>query len=164
MFASFFPSPKKFLLSAIAWFFASLLLWYGLFDGMAAQFSLMREALPTIEGSRPPFLNPDKVWLYQYILLVTVLFCVFWFFIDRNRWYWWAVCGSAVIMLVTYFQVQLGVYINNWYGDFYDLIQLGLSERGVSNIEASDYYGRLFTLVYILIPNIMILVLFSFYE
>ena len=163
MFASFFPAPKKFLLSAIAWFFASLLLWYGLFDGMAAQFSLMREALPTEEGSRPPFLNPDKVWLYQYIVLVTVLFCVIWFFIDRNRWYWWAVCGSAVIMLVTYFQVQLGVYINNWYGDFYDLIQLGLSERGVSNIEASNYYGRLFTLVYILIPNIMILVLFSFF-
>ena len=163
MFASFFPSPKKFLLSAIAWFFVSLLLWYGLFDGMAAQFSLMREALPTVEGSRPPFLNPDKVWLYQYILLVTVLFCIAWFFIDRNRWYWWAVCGSAVIMLVTYFQVQLGVYINNWYGDFYDLIQLALSERGVSNVEASDYYGRLFTLVYILIPNILILVLFSFF-
>ena len=130
---------------------------------MAAQFSLMREALPTVEGSRPPFLNPDKVWLYQYILLVTVLFCIAWFFIDRNRWYWWAVCGSAVIMLVTYFQVQLGVYINNWYGDFYDLIQLALSERGVSNVEASDYYGRLFTLVYILIPNILILVLFSFF-
>ena len=163
MFASFFPSPKKFLLSAIAWFFVSLLLWYGLFDGMAAQFSLMREALPTVEGSRPPFLNPDKVWLYQYILLVTVLFCIAWFFIDRNRWYWWAVCGSAVIMLVTYFQVQLGVYINNWYGDFYDLIQLALSERGVSNVEASDYYGRLFTLGYILIPNILILVLFSFF-
>ena len=96
MFASFFPSPKKFLLSAIAWFFVSLLLWYGLFDGMAAQFSLMREALPTVEGSRPPFLNPDKVWLYQYILLVTVLFCIAWFFIDRNRWYWWAVCGCLL--------------------------------------------------------------------
>ena len=130
MFISFFPSPKKFLLSAVVWFFASLALWYGLFDGMAAQFSLMREALPTADGARPPFLNPDKVWLYQYIVLVTALFCVAWFFIERNRWYWWAVCGSAVILLVTYFQVQLGVYINNWYGDFYDLIQLALSERG----------------------------------
>ena len=163
MFISFFPSPKKFLLSAVVWFFASLALWYGLFDGMAAQFSLMREALPTADGARPPFLNPDKVWLYQYIVLVTALFCVAWFFIERNRWYWWAVCGSAVILLVTYFQVQLGVYINNWYGDFYDLIQLALSERGVSNITADEYYGRLLTLLFILIPNILILVLFAFF-
>ena len=163
MFASFFPSPKKFLLSAVVWFFASLALWYGLFDGMAAQFSLMREALPTDDGARPPFLNPDKVWLYQYIVLVTALFCVAWFFIERNRWYWWAVCGSAVILLVTYFQVQLGVYINNWYGDFYDLIQLALSEKDTSNISSSEYYGRLLTLLFILIPNILVLVLFAFF-
>jgi len=163
MFDSFFPSPKKFLLSGIAWFFASLLLWYGLLDGMAEQFSLMREALPTEEGKRPPFLNPDKVWLYQYIVLVTVAFCIFWFFIDRNRWYWWAVCGTAVILLVTYFQVQLGVYINNWYGDFYDMLQLALSERGVSNVTAEEFYGKLLTLLYILVPNILVLVLFSYF-
>jgi len=163
MFDSFFPSPRKFLLSAIVWFFASLFLWYGLFDGMAAQFSLMREALPTEEGQRPPFLNPDKVWLYQYIVMVTALFCLAWFFIDRNRWYRWAVCGSALILLVTYFQVQLGVYINNWYGDFYDMIQLALSERGVSNVTAAEFYGKLLTLLYILIPNILLLVLFSFF-
>lgn len=163
MFDSFFPSPKKFLMSAIVWFFGSLFLWYGLFDGMAAQFSLMREALPTEDGQREPFLNPDKVWLYQYIIIVTALFCAAWFFIERNRWYWWAVVGSAVILLVTYFQVQLGVYINNWYGDFYDMIQLALSERGVSNVTSEEFYGKLITLLYILIPNIMVLVLFSYF-
>jgi len=163
MFVSFFPAPRKFLLSIVAWFFVSLLLWYGLFDGLAAQFSLMREALPTVEGERPPFLNPDKVWLYQYIVLVTALFCVAWFFIDRNKWYWWAVCGSAIILLVTYFQVQLGVYINNWYGDFYDLLQLALSDEGNSVITSADFYGRLFTLLYILVPNIIVLVLFAFF-
>jgi peptide/bleomycin uptake transporter len=163
MFESFFPSPKKFFLSAVVWFFVCLALWFGLFDGMAAQFSLMREALPATEGGRPPFLNPDKVWLYQYIVLVTALFCVAWFFIDRNRWYWWAVCGSAIILLVTYFQVQLGVYINNWYGDFYDLIQLALSEKGTSKITTEQFYGRLLTLLFILIPNILVLVLFAFF-
>lgn len=163
MFASFFPSPKKFFLSAIAWFFVSLAIWYGFADGLAAQFSLMREALPTEEGQRPPFLNPDKVWLYQFIIVVTALFCLAWFFIERNRWYWWAVCGSAIILLVTYFQVQLGVYINNWYGDFYDLIQLALSDRGTQVITATQFYGKLFTLLYILIPNIIVLVLFAFF-
>ena len=150
-------------MSAVVWFFASLFLWYGLFDGLAGQLSLMREALPTEEGQRPPFLNPDKVWLYQYIVIVTVLFCIAWFFIERNRWYWWAVCGSALILLVTYFQVQLGVYINNWYGDFYDLIQLALSERGVSNVSSEQFYGQLLTLLYILVPNILLLVLFSYF-
>ena len=163
MFQSFFPRPKVFFLSAVGWFFATLLIWYGFADGLASTFSLMREALPTEEGQRPPFLNPDKVWVYQYIVLSTVLFCIAWFFIDRNRWYWWAVCGSALILLVSYFQVQLGVWLNNWYGDFYDMIQLALSEPGVSNVTAAQFYGQLLTALYILVPNIIILVLFAFF-
>ena len=163
MFQSFFPRPKVFFLSAIAWFFVCLAIWYGFADGLAAQFSLMREALPSVEGQRPPFLNPDKVWVYQFIVLVTVLFCIAWYFIDRNRWYRWAVCGSAVILLVSYFQVQLGVWLNNWYGDFYDLIQLALSEQGVSKITTGQFYGQLLTALYILVPNIIILVTFSFF-
>lgn len=163
MFASFFPSPKTFFLSAVAWFFITLAIWYGIADGWAAQLSFMREALPTVEGQRPPFLNPDKVWLYQYIIVVTAVFCGFWYFKERNRWYWWAVCGSALILLVSYFQVQLGVFINNWYGDFYDLIQLALSDRGTSTITPEQYFVKLFTLVYILIPNILVLVLFAYF-
>jgi peptide/bleomycin uptake transporter len=91
------------------------------------------------------------------------MFCVAWFFIDRNRWYGWAVCGSAVILLVSYFQVQLGVWLNNWYGDFYDLLQLALSEPGVSKITSEQYYGQLLTALYILVPNIIILVMFAFF-
>ena len=163
MFQSFFPRPKVFFLSAVGWFFTTLLIWYGFADGLASTFSLMREALPTEEGQRPPFLNPGKVWVYQYIVLSTVLFCIAWFFIDRNRWYWWAVCGSALILLVSYFQVQLGVWLNNWYGDFYDMIQLALSEPGVSNVTAAQFYGQLLTALYILVPNIIILVLFAFF-
>ena len=163
MFASFFPSPKTFFLSAVAWFFITLAIWYGFADGLAAQFSLMREALPTVEGQRPPFLNPDKVWVYQYILIVTVLFCVYWFFRERNKWYWWSVVGSAIILLVTYFQVQVSVWLNNWYGDFYDLIQLALSEQGTSNITADQFWGQSLTFVYVLIPNIIIAALFAFF-
>ncbi|MBX2880626.1 MAG: peptide antibiotic transporter SbmA [Granulosicoccus sp.] len=163
MFASFFPSPRKFFLSAIAWFFVTLAIWYGFADSLAAQFSLMREALPSEEGRRPPFLNPDKIWLYQYIVLVTALFCVAWYFIEKNRWYWWAVCGSALILLVSYFQVQLGVYINNWYGDFYDLLQRALSDQGNQVVEASEYWEELLTLLYILVPMVIILVMFGFF-
>lgn len=163
MFQSFFPRPRLFFLSAIAWFLVSLGLWYGFVDGLAASFSLMREALPIVEGDRPPFLTPDKVWVYQYIVLTTIAFCVAWFFIDRSKWYWWAVVGSAVILLVTYFQVQLSVWLNNWYGDFYDLIQLALSEKGTSKITSEQFYGKLLTALYILVPNIIILVTFAFF-
>ena len=163
MFQSFFPRPKVFFLSAVAWFFVTLAIWYGFADSLASTFSLMREALPTVEGVRPPFLSPEKVWVYQYIVLVTVLFCIAWFFVDRNRWYGWAVCGTAVILLVSYFRVQLGVWLNNWYGDFYDLIQLALSEQGTSNITSEQFYGQLLTALYILVPNIIILVTFAFF-
>jgi len=163
MFQSFFPRPRMFFLSALGWFLVSLAIWHGFADGLASSFSLMREALPTIEGERPPFLNPDKVWVYQYIVLTTILFCVAWFFIDRNRWYWWAVCGTAVILLVTYFQVQLSVWLNNWYGDFYDLLQLALSEKGTSKVTSEQFYGQLLTALYILVPNIIILVTFAFF-
>ncbi len=115
------------------------------------------------EGERPPFFTPEKIWVYQYITLVAIVFCVAWFFIDRNKWYGWAVCGTALILLVTYFQVQVSVWINDWYGDFYNLIQLALSEKGTSNVSSEEYYGKLLTLVYILIPNIIILVTFSFF-
>lgn len=163
MFQSFFPRPKLFFLSAIAWFLVSLGLWHGFADGLAASLSFMPEALPIIEGERPPFLTPEKVWVYQYIVLTTVLFCIAWLFIDRDKWYGWAVCGSALILLVSYFQVQLSVFINDWYGDFYNLIQKALSEKGTSNVTSEEYYGKLLTLLYILVPNIIILVTFSFF-
>lgn len=163
MFASFFPRPRQFLLSAVAWFFASLAIWYGFADGLASSLSLMREALPTVEGERPPFLDPDKVWLYQYIVLTTIVFCIGWFFVDRNKWYRWAVVGTAIILLTTYFQVQVSVWMNTWYGDFYDLIQLALSEKGTSKITSEQFYGRLRTVVYILVPNIIFAILVTFF-
>ena len=161
MFESFFPRPKQFFLSAIAWFFVTLAIWYAFADGLWPQFGLMREAVELAEGERPPFLTPEKVWLYQYIVLVTALFCLAWYFIDRNRWYGWAVVGSAFILLVTYFQVQIGVWLNTWYGEFYDLIQQALTDQG--SVTAGEFYGQLVTVLYVLIPNITILVLVNFF-
>lgn len=38
----------------------------------------------TPEGT---FLDGERIWLYQYVLLVALLFCVFWYFYKRNQWY-----------------------------------------------------------------------------
>lgn len=162
MFRSFFPNPKLFFLSAVGWFFVTLFAWYGFAAELAPQLSLMHGPLPELaEGERPPFLNPDKVWLYQYLVLVCVMFCVAWFFVDRSRWYFWSVCGSTIILIVSYFQVQLSVWINDWYGQFFDLIQLALTTPG--SVTSEEYFGSLLTLVYILIPNILLLVIFSYF-
>jgi len=161
MFESFFPRPKQFFLSATGWFFVTLAIWYGFAEDLWPQFGLMRDAVELAEGERPPFLTPEKIWLYQYIVLSTALFCLAWYFIDRNRWYWWSVAGSAFILLVTYFQVQIGVWLNTWYGEFYDLIQAALTEQG--SVTAAEFYGQLITVLYVLIPNITILVLVNFF-
>ena len=64
------------------------------------------------------------------------------FFLDR-RWMLWSVLGSAAILYVTWYKVQLDVRINEWFGDFYDTIQKALGnpgavERVVCALAASD--------------------------
>ena len=41
--------------------------------------------------------------------------------------------GSALILFTTYFQVQVSVAINDWYGPFYDIIQAALGEDRVGH-------------------------------
>ena len=50
-----------------------------------------------------------------------------------HPWFNWSILGSALIIFVTYFQVQVSVAINDWYGPFYDLIQAALVQ-----VEAGD--------------------------
>ena len=161
MLDSFFPRPKLFFLSATGWFFVTLFIWYGFAAGLTAQFSLMSAPLELAEGERAPFLTPDKIWVYQYIVGCSVLFCVAWAFIARNKWFLWSVVGTTIIMIVSYFSVQVSVWINNWYGEFYDLIQAALSSD--ESVELSQYYGLMLTVIYILVPYVLIQVLFAYF-
>ena len=43
-------------------------------------------------------------------------------FLDR-RWFLWSIVGSAIILYVTWYKVQIDVEVNEWFGSFYDLIQ-----------------------------------------
>ncbi|SMY32753.1 Peptide antibiotic transporter SbmA [Photobacterium malacitanum] len=49
------------------------------------------------------------------------------FFLDR-RWFLWSIVGSAVILYVTWYKVQIDVEVNEWFGSFYDLIQKALAK------------------------------------
>ena len=43
-------------------------------------------------------------------------------FFANRRWLHWSILGSATILGVTWYKVQLDVKINEWFGDFYDTL------------------------------------------
>ncbi|MEE9334846.1 MAG: peptide antibiotic transporter SbmA [Granulosicoccaceae bacterium] len=160
MFRSFFPSPKLFFLSAFGWFLFVLAVWHGYADTLGPRMAIVAP-LELTPGENPPFMNQDKAWVYVYLIMSALLFCIAWIFYGRNRWYNWSVIGTAIILLVTYFLVQISVWFNTWYRDFFDLIQLALTEP--DKVSSADFYGQLSTALYILIPVILARVLFSYY-
>lgn len=107
------------------------------------------------------FLNGGKIWEYQYVLMITLIFCVFWYFYKRNEWYWWSVVSSAIILLVLYFNVQVDAWINTWSGTFFDMVQQALSQP--KSVDPGQFYGQVFLLFAVLMPNILVLVLLNFY-
>ena len=61
-------------------------------------------------------------------------------FFTSKKWFHWSIFGSVLILLSTWYQVQLDVKINEWFGDFYDTLQKALSEPGsVTLVEFNKY-------------------------
>jgi len=163
MFHSFFPRPKVFFLSAFAFFLVALGIWYSGADGLASKFALFGADLSELpEGERPPFFTIEKVWVYQFIIATSVLFCVVWAFIERHRWFLWSVLGSTFILVFTYFMVQFSVWINDWYGEFFDLIQRALTEPGT--VSSEEYYEPIKEVLIAAMVIIMARVLFSYFN
>lgn len=82
------------------------------------------------------------------------------FFLDK-KWFAWSLLGSAIILVTTWYKVELDVEINEWFGGFYDLIQKALGTPG--SVEASDYYGYCLTFAKIAGLYIFIAVILDFY-
>ncbi len=64
------------------------------------------------------------------------------FFFSR-QWAMWAWPGAAFIFLGTWYQVQIDVKINDWFGGFYDVVQKALGKPGEVTIE--EFFGFLLT-------------------
>lgn len=107
------------------------------------------------------FLNGEKLWEYQYILMVALVFCLFWYFYKRNEWYWWSVVGSTTILLAIYFNVQVDAWVNAWQGTFFDLLQQALSQP--KSVDPATFYGQVFVIFAVLLPNILALVILAFF-
>ena len=64
-------------------------------------------------------------------------------FFTEKKWYGWSIIGSIFILVSTWYQVQLDVKINEWFGDFYDTLQKALTEPG--SVSEEEFIGYLFT-------------------
>lgn len=162
MFHTFFPHPKIFFGSAIIWTLIGIAIWFLGIGEAAFVLDWANEIAPAaVEGARAPFLTGSKIWTYLYILICGALFAIAWGFVWRTKWYSWAVIGSTIIILATYFNVQISVFLNDWYGGFYDLLQKALSKP--NSVTLDEFYGELITVAPILIVNIAALVLLDFF-
>ena len=61
-------------------------------------------------------------------------------FFSTKSWFPWSIAGSLFILISTWYQVQLDVKINQWFGEFYDTLQKALTTPGsVTEVEFIAY-------------------------
>jgi peptide/bleomycin uptake transporter len=173
VFTSFFPKPKIYFPSAILWTAICMAAWFSFARDLGPSLSLggligfgypalavegsdeAQTAL--IEAARGTALD---VWLYQYMILCGAAFAALWGWLVPHRWYRWSVVAASVIIFTTWFQVQLDVMINNWFGAFYDMVQQALGTPGLVTTE--QFYGQLATFAGIALVAITVAVLTRF--
>lgn len=191
MFDSFFPTNRLifklggriisihlYLWSAVLWALGTILSWYLLGDGglkgQGATLSFggiigmgFPEALAdgADEAAQAAFAGATSTaqsfWLYQYVILCYVIFAGIWMALSDHKWARWSIAGSALIIFVTWFQVQIDVFFNSWYRDFFDLIQVALAEP--NSVSLGDYYGQLATFLWVALPYVILVVLKLFF-
>lgn len=162
MFVSFFPQPKLFFLSAVGWSIVLVLVWFFLGDQLGALIGFQPpapDAAPIIGVAS--FWSPPFLWFYVYFAAGVALFAAFWRFWSPHPWSGWSILGSSLILFSTYFQVQVSVAINDWYGPFYNLIQTALSKS--APVEIADFYGELATFAGIAFVAVAVGVLTRFF-
>ncbi|MDW6094676.1 peptide antibiotic transporter SbmA [Vibrio rhizosphaerae] len=174
MFDSFFPKPKLFFLSFVLWALLCVVCWYtgvrelgsdlslGYLVGMGFPQPLLVEAAPAAQAAfQQAQESATSAWLYQYMFVCYALFIGAWMKFGRQKWARWSVIGSGVIVFITWFQVEVSVMINEWYGNFYNLIQKALTNP--NSITLSEFYGELTTVAVILLVAIMVAVCNHFF-
>lgn len=145
MFSSFFPTPKIFFPAAILWTALCMALWYSVVRDLGPTLSLggligLPYPPANANGSEVAVQVARDLWLYQYMIVIGALFVglVGWLF--PHRWSRWSVGVSAIIVFLLWFQVQLDVMINGWFGTFYNLIQKALAKPNA--ITLSEFYTQ----------------------
>ena len=56
-------------------------------------------------------------------------------FFTQKHWFYWSWIGSLIILSSLWIQVKIDVKINEWFGQFYDMIQKALGAPNSITIE-----------------------------
>jgi peptide/bleomycin uptake transporter len=104
------------------------------------------------EGAEPvigisSIVTKPFIWFYIYYIVVVAIFASAWWSIEKHPWFRWSVLGSAFIIFLNYFAVEMSVINNAWFGPFYDLVNVGLTKSRPLKIE--ELYLSLMTFVWL---------------
>ena len=158
MFKSFFPKPGAFFLSAFVWALIAVIFWQAGGGDWVARITGASGQIP-ISAAR--FWSLDFLIFYAYYIVCVGLFALFWFIYSPHRWQYWSILGTALIIFVTWFLVEVGVAVNAWYAPFYDLIQTALSSPHKVTIE--QFYREVGVFLGIALIAVVISVLNNFF-
>jgi peptide/bleomycin uptake transporter len=164
MFRSFFPRPRLFFSSAALWSIFGIFLWMISAKDWGSAIGLPNfpEGTAPIIGAQALIAAPH-IYFFLYFAGIGAVFALFWKFFSPHPWFNWSVLGSALIIFVTYFQVQISVAINDWYGVYFDLIQKALSPETKGSVPISDLYAGIIQLTGILAVWIIVAILLLFF-
>jgi peptide/bleomycin uptake transporter len=158
MFVSFFPRPRLFFLSAVLWTALAMTLWYGYANTLVG--SSAPEGGPPAVGVAT-FWTTQALWFDFYFAICVAIFAGAWMVLAPHPWAWWSILGSALILFTTYFQVQVSVAINTWFGPFYDLVQAAVSKS--KPVTSEEFYSQLATFAGIALVAVLVGVLTRFF-
>jgi len=82
-------------------------------------------------------------------------------FFTTKSWYPWSIAGSFIILISTWYQVQLDVKINEWFGSFYDTLQKALTTP--NSVTETEFIAYLFSFAKIAGLWIMIAIATGFF-
>ena len=82
-------------------------------------------------------------------------------FFTTRKWALWAWLGSTLILSSLWVQVEIDVKINEWFGEFYDMIQKALATPNAITLE--EYWASLFSFIYLAGIYVAIAVAVSFF-
>lgn len=158
MFKSFFPRPTAFFLSAFIWALLAVIFWQAGGGRWLEDFVGASQQIP-INATR--FWTLKALVFYAYYAFCVGLFALFWFIYSPHRWQNWSILGSALIVFVTWFLVEVGVAVNAWYAPFFDLIQTALSSP--HKVTIGQFYRETGVFLGIALISVTVAVLNNFF-